>query len=632
MEQEPDLARAPRGRSPPGTRPVRVCYVFQVATSLDPVAFVRQTPPFDGLPEAAFADAARSIEIVFYPSGARVLQRGGTPSEHLYVIRKGAVRIERDGQTLQVLEEGEIFGFTSLISGKATLDVVVEEDLLAYRVPKKQFEALLAHAPFAGHFASGLAERLKYSLERSQVASFQPDLGVPVDSLLRRPPVFVAPEATVGEAARVMAEVRVSSVLVRSDPVGIVTDRDFRRRVLAAGRGPETPVLDVYTAPVTSIASETPVYEAWRILLESKVHHLPVTRGGQIVGVLSATDLLKHTAAGPVAVMKRVERLGGRDALPGYGTKVTEMASALFAGGLECTVIGGFVARLNDTLLGRILRWAEADLGPPPTPYAWLVFGSEGRMEQTLLTDQDNALVWGDDTPEARTYFAALAARATEDLIAAGFPRCPGGYMATRWLGPLAEWEERFRGWLDQPTAKSLLEASIFFDFRAVHGQLPVTSLEQIVARAKGARVFLAAMAKSALTFRPPGGLLLRLKGESSSFDLKLKGISPIVFLARVYGLESAARSCNTLQRLAAAKDGGLITKDTCDTLGEAYRFLLHVRLREQLRMIAAGLPPTNVIALSDLSTIERSRLRDVFRAIEAWQERASYHYRTETF
>jgi CBS domain-containing protein len=331
-------------------------------------------------------------------------------------------------------------------------------------------------------------------------------------------------------------------------------------------------------------------------------------------------------------VMKRVERLGDRGALPGYSGKVAEMASALFDGGLEPTVIGGFVARLNDTLITRILRWAEADLGPPPTPYAWLVFGSEGRMEQMVLTDQDNALVWGEDVPGAREYFQALADKAIADLQAAGFPRCPGGYMATGWQGPLAGWEERFRGWLERPTPQALLEASIFFDFRAVHGHLDVSRLRAVAAKAAAARTFLSAMAKSAVTFRPPGGLVLRLRSESSKFDMKLKGISPIVFLARVYGLESGSRTSNTLDRLRAAVAAGLIEQDTCETLSETYRFLLRVRLRSQIRAISQGRPPSNVVSLSELSSMERSRVRDAFRAIEVWQERASYHYRTDLF
>jgi len=602
--------------------------------SLDPTAFLRATPPFDALPQQSFDDAARALEVVFFPSGTRLLTAGGAPAEHLYVIRKGAVRLEREGETLQLLEEGEIFGFTSLISGRATLDVQVEEDLLAYRIPKMEFQRLLALASFGLHFASGLAERLKYSLERQQVANFQPDLALPVSSLLRGPAVRAPAGITVHEAARQMAQANVGSLIIDTEPLSIVTDRDFRTRVLAAGRGPDTPVTEVTTSPIQTLASTTPIYEAWRILLDSGLHHLPVVHGKEIIGVVSSSDLLKSTASGPVAVMKKVERLPDRSHLSGYTQMVTEMVSGLFVGGLEPTTIGGFVARLNDTLLSRVLKWAEADFGQPPCAYAWLAFGSEGRMEQLLLTDQDNALVYEEDSSEAREYFARLTERVNGDLKAAGFPLCPGGYMATRWRASLAEWEDRFIGWLENPTPQALLEAAIFFDFRVahVHGQLSVASLDRIVDRARNARTFLAALAKSALTFRPPGGLFLRLRGESSRIDIKLNAISSIVFLARCYGMEAGARSSNTLQRLAAAHDAGFIEKDTCDTLSEAYRFLLRLRLREQLRTFSEGRVPTNVIVLGALSSLERSRLRDVFRAIEGWQRRASYHYRTETF
>jgi CBS domain-containing protein len=204
--------------------------------------------------------------------------------------------------------------------------------------------------------------------------------------------------------------------------------------------------------------------------------------------------------------------------------------------------------------------------------------------------------------------------------------------MSTRWLGGIAWWEERFRSWLEKPTPQALLEASIFFDFRAVHGHLDVTPLRAVIARAAGARTFLSAMAKSAVTFHPPSGLGLRLRSESARFDMKLKGISPIVFLGRVYGLESASRTSNTLDRLRAAVAGGLIGQDTCETLSEAYRFLLRVRLRTQIRAISEGKPPSNLVSLADLSSMERSRLRDAFRAIEVWQERAAYHYRTDLF
>ncbi|GEJ59071.1 DUF294 nucleotidyltransferase-like domain-containing protein [Anaeromyxobacter diazotrophicus] len=597
--------------------------------ALDPIAFLRATRPFGDLPAPLFERAAGSLEIAYFPAGARLAASGTVPLAHLYVIRKGAVRIERDGQMLQLLEEGEIFGYTSLITGKATLDVQVEEDLLAYRLPGAVFHELLTDARFASHFASGLAERLKHSLERAQVVTASADLGAAVETLVRRPPVRVGAGATVGEAARVMREHHVTSVLVETAPPGIVTDRDFRNKVLAEGLGPDTPVTRVYSAPLRTVPEKTAVYEAWQILLDTGVHHLPIARGGEILGVLTSSDLLRSAAQGPPAVLRSVERLGSREALPGYGGRVSEMASSLLAGGLDATVIAGFVARLNDALLTRILRWAEAELGPPPAPYAWIAFGSEGRMEQTLLTDQDNALVHGGDA-SCEPYFAALAERANTDLEAAGFPRCPGGYMAREHHAPLPEWEARFRGWIDDPKPQALLQAAIFFDFRKVHGALDLGPLEAVLARASKARVFLACMAKAALEFRPPPSLLMRLRGEE--VDLKLHGISPIVFLARPYALEVGSTARNTLARLDAVVAAGLIGEDVRATLREAYRFLLGLRLREQARMLAEGKPPVNRVSLSALSSIERSRLKDSLRAIRDWQDTAAYHFKTDLF
>ena len=597
--------------------------------ALDPVAFLRATRPFGDLPPPLFERASRQLDIGFFAAGTRLVERGGKPLSHLYVIRKGIVRLERDGQTLQLLEEGEVFGYTSLITGKATLDAVVEEDLLAYRIPGQQFHELLADARFASHFAAGLAERLKHSLERGAVTSLPADLGAAVETLVRRPPVRVGPDATVGDAARVMREHRVSSVLVDTTPTGIVTDRDFRNKVLAEGLGPATPVTQVYSAPLRTVPGTMAVYEAWQILLEAGVHHLPVTRGEELVGVLTASDLLKTAAQGPPAVMRSVERLASREALPGYGARVSEMASSLLGGGLDATVIAGFVARLNDALLRRILRWAEAELGPPPAPYAWIAFGSEGRMEQTLLTDQDNALVHGGG-PSDEAYFAALSERANADLEAAGFPRCPGGYMARLHHGPLEEWEARFAGWLDNPKPHALLQAAIFFDFRKVSGALDLAPLEAVLARAAKARVFLAALAKAALEFRPPPSLLMRLRGEE--VDLKLHGISPIVFLARPYALEVGSTARNTLERLEAAVAAGLMGPDVRATLREAYRFLLGLRLREQLRMLSEGRVPVNRVALSALSSIERSRVKDSLHAIRDWQDLAAYHFKTDMF
>jgi CBS domain-containing protein len=599
--------------------------------AIDPVAYLRATAPFDGLPPALFAEVERSVDVSYHPAGSRLVAAGRAPLEHLWVIRKGAVRLERDGKTIQVLEEGETFGYTSLITGKATLDVVVEEELVAYRLPGETFRRLLSDAAFARHFAGGLADRLRSSLEHTPVpTTFRTDVSMEVANLVKRPPVWVDPTSTVGEAARVMRDERISSVLVRGEPPGIVTDRDFRNRVLADGFGPDVVVERVTTRPLRTVPATAPVYVAWQQLLDAGVHHLPIERDGALAGVLTSGDLLRHSASGPVAVLRSVERLGGRESLPGYGRKVADMAGALLAGGLDPKVISGFVARLNDALLHRLLRWAEADLGPPPAPYAWIAFGSEGRMEQTLLTDQDNALVYADEGAGAREWYQAFAERVNADLVAAGFPECHGGYMAKRWHSTLSEWTQRFRAWIDAPSPKALLEASIFFDFRRVAGALDLAPLEAALGDAPRKPVFLRFLAKTAMEFKPPPILLLRLRGESSTVDLKLHGISPIVFLARCYGLEAGTRARSTLDRLDAALAARLLDEPVHARTVEAYRFLLGLRLRLQLRAIGEGRPPSNKVALSELNAVERSRLKDSLRAVKGWQEAGTFHFKTE--
>ena len=187
-------------------------------------------------------------------------------------------------------------------------------------------------------------------LEDATPAHEPPDLTLDVRQVLREHAVWVDAGATVGEVARRMREARVTSVLVRGDPIAIATDRDLRNRVLAEGLGPEAPVASIATPSPRTVATGTPIHEAWAELLQAGVHHLPVVERGEIVGVLTATDLLRCSAQGPMAVLRRVERLASRERLAGYGQTVAEMASALLAGGLDATLIAGFVARLNDII------------------------------------------------------------------------------------------------------------------------------------------------------------------------------------------------------------------------------------------------------------------------------------------
>jgi CBS domain-containing protein len=456
--------------------------------------------------------------------------------------------------------------------------------------------------------------------ENSSLTDF--NLTQPVKNLVRRAPVFVASNATVAEAAQQMQSARIGSVLVATDPPGILTDRDLRGRVVAASRGPATPVTQVMTRPLITIASDSPAFGALRLMIDANIHHLPLLEEGKIVGVISATDLLAQQANHPIYLRGLIDRLEDTRAIGDYAGRIADLAKTLFEAGLGALQISQIVSGLNDTLVKRLVQLAEQALGRAPTPYAWIVFGSEGRTEQTLLTDQDNALIFTAATNECLSYFGALSKRVVDGLIQAGFPPCPGGFMATNWYKPLAEWRELFDKWIRLPEPQALLDAAIFFDFRAVAGSLSLEPLEKIITSAQNEKRFLAHMLNGALAFHPPLGFFNRLRSEGGKIDIKKSGIAPIVGLARVAALGVGSLERSTLERLVTAgQSGALLNQDDASALAEIFKFFLQLRLRQQLATLQANRPLDHNIHLNALSTLERRHLKEGFVMIRRIQE-----------
>jgi CBS domain-containing protein len=199
--------------------------------------------------------------------------------------------------------------------------------------------------------------------------------------------------------------------------------------------------------------------------------------------------------------------------------------------------------------------------------------------------------------------------------------------MATRWRGTMEWWSRQFRTWSNEASPRALLQSHIFYDFRRVHGELPLDPLVAEVFRAARNDFFRSAMARMALEFKPPAGLLMRLRGDSTELDIKVHAVTPVVAMARTYAFEVGSQSRATLTRLQDAVREGLMGEDNFATIAETYRFVVQLRLREQIRMAAEGEPLSNVISMARLSSIERSRLKDAFRAIAVWQEQAAYHF-----
>lgn len=588
---------------------------------MEALDFIEQIPPFDQLQPADLALVRQALQRVEFEAGAVILRQGGAPSAYLNIVRSGAVELRTNGQMHHELETGDLFGFPSMLSQEAPLaDAVAAEPSVIYRIPETLFRTLLERPPFAQYFLRGLSERLRSAATSEQPVNTQ-GLAMPVKYLIGREPIFVEPESTVQHAAQVMSDAGVSSVLVAADPPGILTDRDLRQRVLAAGRLPDTPVREVMSRPLVTLDSDTPVHGAMMRMLEQRIHHLALTEEDSIVGLLSSTDLLRFQSQDPVFLQRQLNALHDPMELARYSGEVNRAVEMLSRGGLAAPQIGRIVSTLNDTLIARLLRQGEAELGEPPMPYAWIVFGSEGRYEQAVLTDQDNALVYAEASDAAHVYFSKLADFVVTRLIRAGFPPCPGGYMAINWCKPLADWIAIFTDWIERPEPQALMEAGIFFDFRTIHGAFSLEPLEEVMVSAQRNGIFLAYLAQAANAFAPPLGFFNRLRSEGGYIDLKKGGIAPVVGMARALALAAGSRERSTIERLAAAVAGGSLSREGADNLQGAFEFFLHIRLRTQLAAIRAGQMPDNRILLKDLTAREQRLLKDAFVMVREMQD-----------
>jgi CBS domain-containing protein len=352
-------------------------------------------------------------------------------------------------------------------------------------------------------------------------------------------------------------------------------------------------------------------------------------------------DLLEQVA-GPRHVVEAVRRIDRLDPLEGFQREMVTVVGRLLTDGVDVHEVTQAVARVNDLLTARLLRLAEAELGPPPRPYAWLALGSHGRGEQVLSSDQDSALAYDDHGPALgpgpasaaggpAEYFHRLAALVVTALARAGLPLCDGGYMATTWCRPIGEFSALFRSWVEQPEPDALLKAEVFLDVRPVHGDLSVDVLDRILLTGGSQGRFLVQMARAGVTFTPALGLFGKVKTRHGAIDVKRAGIAAIVLLARLYGLAAGSSARTTLARLDDAAAAGTLSRVGAADLAEAYRHLTALRLRHQLEQVDAGLPPDNQLRLEQLTAKDRRRVRESMRVVRDVQNVTAMRFSTST-
>ena len=588
---------------------------------------------FGALPDGTRQALASQAQVQAFQPGDIVLAESEMPGRLGWLLAGSVALADPEAGWRWALQPGELFG-----AGVQPADAGLPVHAAAAAPSHVLFidSAAVAQAAQAQPVLATLLPTLPRSAQAPAPNAPAPSgnvMAAPVSSLIRRAPVQIDRAESILDAARRMAEERVSSILLtQGDQLfGLVTDRDLRTRVLAAGIDPARPVADIATLAPLTLQKHQPVLEAMVLMARQNIHHVPVLDGARVAGMVTATDLSRHQSPSAVYLTSDIHKQTDLAGLVACSTRVSDLQSSLARAETNAYSTGQIITSITDAFTVRLIQLTEQQLGPAPVPYVWVAAGSQARMEQAARTDQDNCLVLSDDyrPNEHGEYFRAFAKFVCDGLDACGYVHCPGEMMAMtdKWRQPRQVWADHFTHWVQRPDAMALMLTSVFFDVRAVHGDAELLHglRRDVLARTKANRLFLVHMVGNALKQRPPLGLFGQITTSRSgehprSVDLKHGGIVPIVDLARIYALAGGLDAVNTQDRLAVAASSGEVTAKAARDLGEALEFISTLRIDHQTRQIAAGEAPDNHLRLEELSTFERSTLKDAFGLVQQMQ------------
>lgn len=624
--------------------------------------FLTNIQPFQELDDATLGNIAGGVIVEFYPKDTLILQQDGPPSDFLRIIKKGGVKvfIKTDQSEEVVIDyrgEGDSFGLLSLIGGdRSRANVKAVEDTTCYLVTKETIQGLLdGNAAFSEYFLkSFLNKYIDKTFSEMHTKSLLYGGGdkllftTPVGELATKNVTTAPEEISIRSAAAVMSSQGISSLVLvdrEGRPAGIVTDRDLRDKVVSRDRSTGDPIRTIMSVPLMKVEAGDYCFEALLKMIRFNIHHLLVVDGGRLKGIITNHDLMMMQGTSPLSVVREIESQQTVEGLVSVSGKINRIVTLLLKEGARAGNITRIITEINDRLIRKIIEIAEKKFGVSPVRYCWIVFGSEGRKEQTFKTDQDNAIIFEDQhTPEEKQtaveYFEKFAAFVKESLITCGFPECPGNYMASNpvWRQPLSVWKEYFTSWIYSPTSEAVLFSAILFDFRAVYGDsyLAERLRTHLTDTLKNNEIFLKHMANMSVSLRPPLGFfktfIVEKGGEHmNELNLKFKCIAPLIDIVRLFSLEKNVTATSTLERIEALKKVHAGFKEYGDELEHAFEFMNLLRVHHQIEQIEKGISPDHFINPDHLSNLEKKTLKEACRLISRIQDSISKQYNPGT-
>jgi CBS domain-containing protein len=594
-------------------------------------AFLRSIHPFQLLTKAEMAKAIRSINIAYYKKDT-VLISPSKASEFLYIAIKGEVGEYHEDELIKVYGTSNSFDADALIYGKTDDSFVVLEELICYELKKEDFLNLLdVNAPFKAYFIQDLANKIQSAKQKEYTTELSGFMMARVQDSYLHEPTIVEKECSIMEALKEMERKKSSCIIVQNGEgytYGIVTDSVVRRHVLFNEYDKHGPIGPIALHPIITIEADDYLFNALLAFTKYSIKRIVVTKKGSIIGILEQLDLLSYFANHTYLVAVQIRKAETIDELKQASADLINIIKKLHAKGTKVDYIAKLVSEINEKIYEKLYKIiVPKELADKA---CLIVMGSEGRKEQMLKTDQDNALII-DDSMDATLYEPHMK-RFTQTLIDFGFPPCEGNIMVSNpyWCKSFSEYKKEIVRWCDMPSMEDIMNLAIFFDAISVAGEVRMLhTLKEVIHEAtRGQDVFMANFAKAAVAFETPIGMFTNLIANNNKIDVKKGGIFPIVQGIRSLALEYAIEETDTVTRIRQLIAKKIIDEDFGGALGEAFDTLLNLRLKDRLARSASGTAFDNLIDITGLNQLELELLKDSFKIVNKFKKFLSHHFK----
>lgn len=592
-----------------------------------------------------------------YKKGEFLVKQGDPVVKNIKFVVEGSAKVfvtsdTGDEVVVDYRCKGDIIGLLSIATvGESLVNVIVVDDIICYELSKEDLYQLFKNninlldnflniyvKKYLTKVSSEFKQNALYysSIERfffTSLVSYVTNVNYP----------YVDINATVAEAGKQMSMKNYSACVVvgYGRPMGIITDKDLRKKVVAKSLDYSTPVSAIMSAPVYTVEDDVTCFEAIVKMISLGVNHLVVMNNDAVFGVIDSESLMNLQTSSPLSFAKEIEMQNSVDKLAELSGKIISISSTMYRDGLRAESITKVVSELNDRVLRRIIDLGIEKYGKPPVNFCWIAMGSEGRKEQTFKTDQDNGIIYEDiddnkDKKEVSEYFSQLAIFVNDSLVKCGFPPCPGNYMARNpeWCQPLSKWKKYFDKFFSTPTNEAVLKGQIIFDFRGVYGERMLASeLRSYVNSIKNKSLFINFMARGSVNYGSPlnfFGSFITEKDEKDDdlFDIKKRVLAPLVGIIRLFAIEEGLRTVSTMERVNdLIKIRHKVVLEYHREIEQSFNFLLDLRMKNQIIQYLSGKEVNNLIKINSLSSIENRNLKLACQLLEKLQETLKRRY-----